>query len=164
MRALQAPHQGEEEPVYPGTCRHRQIEEIPPRAKVSWRFRVPDGEKVCFRDCNLGPQQFVAGSDFGDFIVWRHDGLPSYQLACTVDDHAMEITEVVRGEDLLVSTARQWLLYRAFGWNGPDFFHCPLMRDEQGIRLAKRHDSLSLRSLRKGSAVPEVIRAGWEVL
>ena len=161
LRALQAPHQGEEEPVYPGTCRSKRIEDMPSGAKVSWRFRVPDAAKVSFQDLNLGSQQFTAGDAFGDFIVWRHDDLPSYQLACTVDDHVMRITEVVRGEDLLVSTARQLLLYRAFGWNPPDFFHCPLMRDEQGVRLAKRHDSLSLRALRMRGAVPEEIKAGW---
>jgi glutamyl/glutaminyl-tRNA synthetase len=161
LRALQAPHQGEEEPVYPGTCRDKRIEEIAPGAKVSWRFRVPDAHRISFRDLNLGPQQFTAGRDFGDFIIWRHDDLPSYQLACTLDDHAMRITEVVRGEDLLVSTARQLLLYQAFNWTPPDFFHCPLMRDEHGVRLAKRHDAMSLRSLRRHGALPEEVRTAW---
>jgi glutamyl/glutaminyl-tRNA synthetase len=164
-RALQAPHHGEEEPLYPGTCRERRLEDIPPGAKISWRLRVPDGEKISFHDLNLGPQQFIAGrasADFGDFIVWRHDDLPSYQLACTVDDHLMQMTEVVRGEDLLISTARQILLYRALDWTPPAFFHCPLMRDEHGMRLAKRHDSLSLRALRAAGATPDHLRAQWQ--
>ena len=158
LRALQAPHLGEEEPVYPGTCRERRIEDIPQSVRVSWRFRVPDDEVISFMDGAFGQQSYACGKDFGDFIVWRHDDLPSYQLACVVDDHAMEITEVVRGADLLMSTARQLLLYRALGWMPPDFYHCELMRDEHGNRLAKRHDSLSLRTLRQTGVPAEKIR------
>jgi glutamyl-tRNA synthetase len=113
-------------------------------------------------DGKFGPQQFVAGRDFGDFVVWRHDDVPSYQLACVVDDAAMQITEVVRGADLLKSTARQLLLYRALGLEPPEFFHCPLMADDTGTRLAKRHDALSLRTLRESGAKPEDLRASWE--
>jgi glutamyl/glutaminyl-tRNA synthetase len=98
---------------------------------------------------------------FGDFVVWRHDDAPSYQLAVVVDDAAMRITEVVRGEDLLRSTARQLLLYRALGLAAPQFYHCPLVTDESGARLAKRHDSLSLRKLRAEGVEPEELREGW---
>lgn len=73
----------------------------------------------------------------------------------------MQITEVVRGADLLVSTARQLLLYRALKLTPPKFFHCPLMTDERGERLAKRHEALSLRSLRASGKSPEEIRAAW---
>jgi glutamyl/glutaminyl-tRNA synthetase len=165
LSALSAPHEGEEEPVYPGTCRGRPTSGIghPASDKVSWRFRVPDGEAVSFDDGNLGPKSFVAGKDFGDFIVWRHDGVPSYQLAVVVDDALMGVTEAVRGEDLLVSTARQLLVYRALGWTPPRFFHCELLRDEQGVRLAKRHASLSLRALRESGESPEALRTrGWK--
>ncbi|HEX7860915.1 MAG TPA: tRNA glutamyl-Q(34) synthetase GluQRS [Verrucomicrobiae bacterium] len=162
LRALQAPHAGDEEPLYPGTCRGKECAELPPNTRVSWRFRVPDGEVISFNDGHYGPQRFVGGKDFGDFVVWRHDGVPSYQLACVVDDHWMGITEVVRGEDLLMSAARQLLLYRAFGWPAPDFYHCELMRDDQGQRLAKRHDSVSLRALRESGLAPEQIRARWD--
>ena len=75
--------------------------EIEPQ--VNWRFRVPDGEAVAFEDGRFGSQSFVAGSDFGDFVLWRHDDVPSYQLAVVADDHNMDITEVVRGADLLLS-------------------------------------------------------------
>ena len=109
---------------------------------------MPEGEIIAFTDGHCGPQQFVAGKDFGDFVVWRHDGVPAYQLSVVVDDAAMRITEVVRGADLLPSTARQLLLYRALGVPAPQFYHCPLMTDEKGVRLAKRHDALSLRRLR----------------
>ena len=104
----------------------------------------------------------MAGKDFGDFVVWRHDGAAAYQLAVVADDHAMGITEVVRGRDLLVSTARQLLLYRALGWTPPAFFHAPLMADDKGVRLAKRHDALSLRRLREQGRSPSQLRLAWE--
>jgi glutamyl-tRNA synthetase len=179
LRALQAPHQGEDEPVYPGTCRNVTGDkwqvtgavgldtagDLAPAARhlsPSWRFRVPDGRVVTFTDGHFGPQSFVAGKDFGDFVVWRNDDLPAYQLACVVDDAAMGITEVVRGADLLASTGRQLLLYEALGLVAPAFFHGPLMTDEQGVRLAKRHDALSLRTLRQRGAMPHELRASWE--
>ena len=87
--------------------------------------------------------------------------MPAYQLAVVIDDAAMEITEVVRGEDLLLSTARQLLLYRALGLNPPNFYHCPLINDENGQRLAKRHDALSLRSLREHGHSPKELRVNF---
>ncbi len=161
LSAMSAPHAGDEEPVYPGNCRGKSSDE-PTRSgegsRVAWRFRVPDGQAVAFEDGGCGSRAFVAGRDFGDFVVWRGDGWPSYQLACVVDDAAMGITEVVRGEDLLLSTARQLLLYGALGWAAPSFYHCQLVTDEHGIRLAKRHEALSLRRLRESGRSPEEIR------
>lgn len=161
--AVRAPHASDDEAIYPGTCRSNlpSTLNVPPSTRFNWRFRVPDGETISFQDENLGPQQYVAGKDFGDFVVWRHDDIPAYQLSVVVDDAAMHITEVVRGEDLLKSTARQLLLYRALGWPPPSFFHCPLMTDEAGVRLAKRHDALSLRQLRANGATPQSLRLGW---
>lgn len=177
LRALQAPHQGEDEPVYPGTCRPKASSlefgvsgSAPgahnskldrPNPSPSWRFRVPDARAMTFTDGHFGRQTFVAGKDFGDFIVWRNDDLPAYQLACVVDDLAMGITEVVRGADLLASTARQILLCEALGLVAPAFYHCPLMTDEQGVRLAKRHDALSLRTLRQRGCSPSELRSTW---
>ncbi|HEY5913338.1 MAG TPA: glutamate--tRNA ligase family protein, partial [Verrucomicrobiae bacterium] len=169
-RALQAPHAADDEPIYPGTCRpaatpsvHHAAPKQNPRnrpatLKINWRFLVPDGQPIRFTDGNRGPQQFIAGRQFGDFVVWHHDDIPSYQLAVVVDDAAMKITEVVRGEDLLLSTARQLLLYSALRLDPPAFFHCPLVTDESGIRLAKRHDALSLRALRANGADPQQLR------
>ena len=177
--ATQAPHGADDEPVYPGTCRERA--ELKPMsekylpslmardrreaqrsaAKFNWRFRVPDGDTIEFNDGHLGRQRFTAGRDFGDFVLWRPDDVPSYQLAVTMDDALMKMTEVVRGADLLVSTARQLLLYRALGFAPPEFFHCELMTDTRGVRLAKRHDSLSLRALRAGGKAPEELRRDW---
>ena len=159
--ATHAPHANDDaEPIYPGTCRQNRKSEIGNR-KFAWRFRVPDGETISFVDGNCGEQRFVAGKDFGDFVVWRGEGVPAYQLACVADDAAMQFTEVVRGADLLVSTARQILLYRALGLTPPAFFHCPLWRDESGVRLAKRHDALSLRTLRAHGETPESLRRNW---
>src|SRR5205807_7681725 len=118
----------------------------------------PDGETISFVDGYQGEQRFVAGRDFGDFVIWRHDDVPAYQLAAVVDDDAMRITEVVRGADLLVSTARQLLLYRALGLEPPQFYHCPLLTDEHGVRLAKRHDALSLRALRGRGEMSQILR------
>ena len=160
LRALAAPHEGEDEPIYPGTCRPlRRGKSETPRAGVNWRFQVPDGETITFTDSALGPHSEIAGRDFGDFLVWRKDGLPSYQLACVVDDAEMRITEVVRGADLLTSTCRQLLLYRALGLDAPAFHHTALMTDVNGIRLAKRDDATSLRGLRASGATPEKLRA-----
>jgi glutamyl/glutaminyl-tRNA synthetase len=159
--AVRAPHtEDDNEPIYPGRCRELAPAEIVNR-RFCWRFRVPEGESVTFTDGNLGPQRFVAGKDFGDFVVWRTDDVPAYQLACVVDDAAMQITEVVRGADLLVSTARQLLLYRAMGLPVPEFYHCALVTDKSGVRLAKRHDALSLRSLRESGKIPNTLRAEW---
>jgi glutamyl-tRNA synthetase len=162
--ATHAPHANDDgEPIYPGTCRAKFSSANPdlPSAKFNWRFRVPDGETITFADENLGGQKFVAGRDFGDFVVWRGDDVPAYQLACVVDDAAMQITEVVRGADLLLSTARQLLLYRALGLSAPAYFHCALMLDDKGERLAKRHDALSLRTLRERGESPELLRQKW---
>jgi glutamyl-tRNA synthetase len=155
--ALVAPHALDDEPVYPGTC--RTASEFPPVARrTCWRFRVPDGQRISFLDGAVGEFSLTAGRDFGDFVVWRQDDLPSYQLACAVDDALMQITEVVRGADLLVSTARQILVYQALGYPTPSFYHCPLVTDEQGVRLAKRTRGLSLRELRAQGTTPKSIR------
>lgn len=162
LNAAVAPHDENEEPVYPGTCRTESSNATSP-AGVNWRFRVPDRAQLSFVDQRLGLQTATAGRDFGDFIVWRRDDVPAYQLAVVVDDAAMQISEVVRGEDLLVSTFRQLLLYRALDLQPPKFFHAPLVRDEAGKRLAKRHASLSLRALRDSGVTPEEIRSRFTV-
>lgn len=148
--AAAAPHTEDTEAIYPGTCRGGSTASH----SISWRFRVPDGETIEFTDENMGAQRFIAGRDFGDFILWRRDDAPAYELAVVVDDAAMRISEVVRGEDLLLSTARQLLLYRALDLTPPRFYHCPLVTDEQGRRLAKRHEALSLRQLRASGLEP----------
>ena len=161
LMSATAPNDCDDEPLYSGRCRCRISEaqgyEIP--QGVNWRFLVPDGEEIAFQDLHQGVQSFVAGRDFGDFVVWRRDDVPAYQLAAVADDAAMQITEVVRGADLLKSTARQLLLIRALQLAIPAYWHCDLLRDESGTRLAKRHDALSLRALREQGRTPgEVLR------
>jgi glutamyl/glutaminyl-tRNA synthetase len=167
---MHAPHEDgaaiadqEAEPIYPGICRPARAPFSNTfQAGLNYRFRVPDGETIRFHDRNLGPQAFTTGRDLGDFLVWRKaspgepnsSGLPSYQLACVVDDADMRITEVVRGADLLKSTARQILLQRALVLPAVDYFHTRLLLDEHGARLAKRHDALGLRTLRQRGLTP----------
>ncbi|HEY2169411.1 MAG TPA: glutamate--tRNA ligase family protein [Candidatus Angelobacter sp.] len=150
----------DDEVPYPGTCREKigTAKDYNSPAGVSWRFKVPDGWTIFFTDGYFGRQEFVAGRDFADFLLWRRDDIPAYQLAVVVDDAAMQITEVVRGADLLKSTARQLLLIRALGYPVPAYFHCPLLRDEKNVRLAKRHDALSLRTLREQGVKAEELR------
>jgi glutamyl/glutaminyl-tRNA synthetase len=155
-RVAEAPHEAAhnppDEPLYPGTCRPpagRAVETIDRPLGLNWRFRVPDGEALEYEDRRQGRQRFVAG----------RDDVPSYQLAVVVDDALMGVTEVVRGADLLISTARQMLLQRALGWTTPDYYHCDLLTDERGERLAKRHDALSLRALRAAGCSPADVLA-----
>lgn len=160
--AAHAPHDDEEgsEPVFPPALRTPPGEERHYDAPwgVTWRFRVPDGAVIAYDDVRQGAQSFIAGADFGDFVVWRADGVPAYELAVVADDFAMGITEVVRGEDLLRSTARQLLLYGSLGAEPPGWCHEPLVRDPEGKRLAKRYQSLSLRTLRaRGVSWPEAL-------
>jgi glutamyl-tRNA synthetase len=159
--AAAAPNEGDDEPMYSGRCRPKlgdaRAHEAP--AGVNWRFLVPDGEAIAFDDQAQGPQSYVAGRDFGDFVVWRRDDVPAYQLAVVADDAAMQITEVVRGADLLKSTARQLLLIRALGLPVPAYYHCDLVRDPQGLRLAKRHAALAIGTLRQQGRTPEQVLA-----
>ena len=166
LEAAGAPHEGgaDDEPVYPKEFRPPADAPLPAlgeKITANWRFRVPDDEAIAFHDERCGEQRAVAGRDFGDFLVWRKDDTPSYQLATAVDDAELGITEVVRGADLIQSTFRQLLLWRALGWAAPKFHHAPLMLDERGQRLAKRHDALALRALRAQGVKPEEIRRNF---
>ena len=177
LEAARAPHQGEDETIYPGRCRPafpeaagsatdweaflRETATGRQGRSPCWRFRVPDVEVVAFNDIRCGGRSYVGGRDFGDFVVLRADGIVSYQLACVVDDAAMGITEVVRGEDLLISTARQILLAQALGLVSPKWLHCGLLRDERGERLAKRNAAMSLCELREKGADLVEWRERW---
>jgi len=167
--ATQAPHEASEirEPIYPqqlrppaGTGKNASFP-----GDTNWRFCVPDHRKIEFEDLYAGPCSFVCQQDFGDFPVWRRDGVPAYELAVVVDDAIMRISEVVRGEDLLLSTARQLLIYEALGMEPPLFYHVPLVCDSEGRRLAKRNRALSLRELRATGQTPEALRmlSHWHV-
>jgi glutamyl-tRNA synthetase len=162
--AASAPHEADEEgPVYPGTCRALGAEERASREAArgipALRFRAPPGE-VRFDDLCQGPRTFHPADEIGDFVVRRRDGVAAYQLAVTVDDAAMGITHVLRGADLLTSTARQLLLYDALGLQPPVWTHVPLLLGPDGARLAKRHGAVTLCELReRGVAARSVV--GW---
>jgi len=151
--AAVAPHDAE--PIFPPSLRPAIREPAASPGGVPWRFRVPDGRMIEFDDALCGRVRRTAGVDFGDFIVWRRDDLAAYELAVVADDHAMEIAEVVRGADLLTSTARQILLYETLGWQAPSFCHVPLVLDAAGERLAKRSAGLAIRELRGRGWSPE---------
>ena len=160
--ASQAPHGAE--PVYPGTCRELAPDAVIARAKergrtVSWRFRATNTEPVTVRDLIAGDYTQDVAREVGDFVVVRADGVAAYQLAVVVDDIAMEVTEVVRGDDLLASTPRQVLLYEALGASPPRWAHLPLVFGDDGARLAKRHGAMGLRGLRATGTHPESLRA-----
>jgi glutamyl-tRNA synthetase len=160
-RVANAPQQGEDGPRYPGTCRYltnaqRKQHEANNR-RPSLRFRVNDERVVSFTDLLAGYTQQHVQQTVGDFIVCRSDGIFAYQFAVVIDDALMHINQVVRGADLLTSTARQILLYEALGFPIPTFIHVPLLLDASGNRLAKRTQSAGLEPLRASGLTPEQI-------
>jgi glutamyl-tRNA synthetase len=130
--------------LYPENLRPQRNDDLDQelRFDINWRFRTNWGDLVRFKDIKKAEQSFLVGSDLSDFLVWRKEGVATYELATVVDDYLMKITEVVRGEDLLLSSARQCLLFDAFGWDRPAFYHCDLLLDEEGKKLSKSSRSL----------------------
>ena len=160
-RAASAPHAEHEGPAYPGTCAHRDSHEIPAEPHC-WRFRLPE-RTPAFADRLQGPINLDLHTLGGDFVIWKaarppHEAAsPAYQLAVVVDDTAMHVTEVVRGDDLIPSTPRQLLLYEALGWTPPSYVHVPLVVGPDGRRLAKRHGDTRLSALREAGVTPEAL-------
>lgn len=154
--ASSAPH-GDDGAIYPGTCRGKwrdaqQAREATGR-EPAWRF-LWQGPPVSFRD-EVAGEVTVDPSTLGDFVLWRRDDLPSYQLAVTVDDAAQAVTQVLRGRDLLHSTARQLALYQALGLTAPkQWAHVPFIQDAQGRRMSKREGDISLKALRERGVDP----------
>ncbi|MDO5484337.1 MAG: tRNA glutamyl-Q(34) synthetase GluQRS [Desulfovibrionaceae bacterium] len=147
-----APHVDDAGAPYPGTCRSlsesRRAALIQSGRKAALRLRCPE-IPLCFTDLALGPQSFRLSDCGGDFALRRSDGVWAYQLAVAVDDALMGVTQVVRGRDILLSTPRQLAILRFLGYTAPAYGHVPLLLDGEGERLAKRHQSLSLRHLRE---------------
>jgi glutamyl-tRNA synthetase len=157
--APQQEGQGKSPPHYPGTCRDltstQQAEREAAGRRPSWRFRVPEGE-ITFTDVLHGEVVENVAATVGDFIVQRSDGVFAYQLAVVVDDALMGVDQVVRGEDLLGSTARQLALYNALGYPHPtEYAHVPLALDATGARLAKRDATAGLDALRSAGRTAE---------
>ena len=157
-----APHT-EDGLYYPGTCRGRFADyetarqSLPLGRLPAWRFRVPEGETVWFEDGFCGAYQQDVSALSGDFVLARDQQGAGYMLAVVVDDAAMGVTEVVRGEDLLPATPRQILLYRALGLMPPAFLHVPLVVSEEGRRLAKRHGDTRICAFRDAGLRPEKV-------
>ncbi len=154
--AASAPHVSQEGPIYPGTCVDRNVAEAEflGDRPYSWRFRTSCVHRS-FVDLVAGPRDCQVASELGDFVVGRSDGSPAYQLAVVVDDHAMGVTEVLRGDDLLPSAFRQLELYDFFSWTLPSFAHVPLVLGPDGRRLAKRHGDTRLSVLREAGTPAE---------
>jgi len=157
-RAASAPHAENEGPVYPGTCAGRRVADAAALGDrpFAWRFRSGAGSAV-WDDLVRGPTRLDLRQLGGDFVVWKSAGTPAYQLAVVVDDAAQQISEVVRGDDLIPSTPRQLLLYAALGLTPPGFGHVPLVVGPDGRRLAKRHGDTRLSTLRSHGVKAEAL-------
>lgn len=157
--AASAPHRDDGEPIYPGTCRSLTEDERAARArerKCAWRVMVPD-EMWEVIDGNCGPYRENLLRDCGDFIIRRSDGVYAYQLAVVADDAAMEVSQVVRGRDLLSSAPRQTYLYEKLGFAVPEFYHVPLLLAPDGRRLSKRERDLDMGALREKYSPEELV-------
>lgn len=155
--ATQAPHQSDGRVVYAGTCRPAPTPPFPPsHATGATRIYVPD-EVISFTDRVCGPQTVNLADFCGDFILRRADGAWAYQLAVVVDDALMGVSEVIRGDDLLLSTAQQLYLYRLLGFPAPDFAHVPLVRNADGLRLSKRDRAMAMDELRARHSPSEIL-------
>lgn len=166
-RAASAPHLEHEGPIYPGTCAGRRVADADTlTGPYSWRFRA-GRETIAFDDGLHGPLAQNLHEIGGDFVIWKSAGTPAYQLAVVVDDADQHVTEVIRGDDLIPSTPRQIVLYRALGLPPPRFTHVPMVVGPDGRRLAKRHGDTRLAALREaGVAAPSLVgllaySCGW---
>jgi glutamyl-tRNA synthetase len=157
-RAASAPHAEHEGPIYPGTCAHRRAADAASLGdkSYSWRLRVGT-ETIAYEDGFRGPVALNLREIGGDFVVWKSADTPAYQLAVVVDDAAQAVTEVMRGDDLVSSTPRQLVLYRALGLTPPTFAHVPLVVGPDGRRLAKRHGDTRLCALRAAGVSAEAL-------
>ena len=162
LHAASAPHASDGTPVYAGTCRNLSEAEVARRSLLrppALRLRVPKPAQelgvIEFNDLVYGPQHEVLAQECGDFLVRRSDGIIAYQLAVVVDDALMGINQVVRGHDLLGSSARQIYLQRLLGYHQPTYAHVPLLVTPGGRRLSKRDRDLDLGQIRERDSGPE---------
>ncbi len=157
-----APHESNPEgPIYPGTCSKRRAADALDFDRkgiaYAWRFRMPSTE-TRFIDEWKGEQALKSPAEkLGDFVVARMNGAPAYQLAVVVDDHDTGVTNVVRGDDLILSTFRQLAIYSLLNWTPPRFCHLPLVVGTDGRRLAKRHGDTRLSTMREAGIKPSTV-------
>ncbi|MXV35595.1 MULTISPECIES: glutamate--tRNA ligase [unclassified Saccharibacter] len=152
-------------PRYDGTWRDRDPSEAPEGAPFTVRLKAPKDGETIIHDHVQGDVR-VANSEMDDLIILRSDGTPTYLLAVVVDDHDMEISHVMRGDDHLTNTFRQAMIYRAMGWDLPEFAHLPLIHGPDGAKLSKRHGAQSVVDFREEGFLPEalnnyLLRLGW---
>lgn len=148
--------------VYPGTCRHQSDDPSKPHVV---RFAAPKEGTTDFDDKVFGLIS-TPNKEQQDFVLVRRDGFPLYNTAAVIDDHAMGITLVGRGRDHIGNTPQQVMLYRAFGWELPEFAHLPMMLNAKGEKLSKRHGSVSVHEFRDRGYSPMgvlnyLVRFGW---
>lgn len=160
LHAASAPHASDGHFVYPGTCRRltaaQRAAKMAGAHKCAWRICAPD-ETIVFSDLHYGTQSLNLAREWGDFIVRRSDGIYAYQLAVVIDDALMGVTEVIRGSDLLTSSAPQLYIYKQLGFTPPQFGHLPLLTATDGRRLAKRDLDLDMGTLRQTYKTPEAV-------
>ena len=164
LHAASAPHASDGTYLYAGTCRGLSHEEVALRAELrppATRLRVPNEDDpagtITWTDLGFGPRQEVLARECGDFLIRRSDAVIAYQLAVVVDDCLMGVNQVVRGCDLLGSSARQTYLARLLGFEAPTFGHVPLLVAPDGRRLSKRDRDLDLGAMREAGAAPETV-------
>ncbi len=162
--AAGAPQEAGDEVRYAGTCRSLSRSETERRRSEGdphcWRYRAETDPVPAYKDAIAGAWPEPGFGGFGDFVVWRRDDAPAYQLAVTVDDAEMAIEQVVRGNDLRDSAGRQLLLFDALGARPPAYAHLPLLCDESGVRLSKRQRGITIRELIESGRTPESIVGG----
>ena len=151
--------------LYDGRWRDRDPAEAPPGIKPAVRFKAPQDGETRIADLVQGPVT-VANDQMDDMVLLRADGTPTYMLAVVVDDHDMEVTHVIRGDDHLTNAFRQFHLYDALGWQVPAFAHIPLIHGPDGAKLSKRHGALGVEAYREMGYLPEalrnyLLRLGW---
>jgi len=152
-------------PRYDGRWRDRDPSEAPPGIAPAIRLKTPRGGETVVHDLVQGEVR-VTNAELDDLIILRSDGTPTYLHAVVVDDHDMGITHVIRGDDHLTNTFRQVQIYRAMGWDLPQFAHIPLIHGPDGAKLSKRHGASNVLEFRDAGYLPEalcnyLLRLGW---
>ena len=152
-------------PGYDGTWRDRDHREAPPGIAPTIRFKTPREGETVIKDRVQGRVVF-ANKDLDDLVILRSDGTPTYNLSVVVDDHDMDITHVIRGDDHLTNAARQTQIFKALGWQTPIYAHVPLIHGPDGAKLSKRHGALGVEAYRAMGYLPAalrnyLVRLGW---
>ena len=142
---------------YPGIWRDRDPSDAPPGIQPVIRLKAPQTGETVVPDLVQGEVR-VANEQLDDMVLLRADGTPTYMLSVVVDDHDMGITHVIRGDDHLTNTFRQYQLYKACGWHIPHFGHIPLIHGPDGAKLSKRHGALGAEAYRDMGFLPEAMR------